>query len=245
LVALNRLGLPRGARAIVNAASDPRGFVKAELNRPNGGLLEVPGLSSTPALATGVCISAGGPASARRRGEIRAPASGTAAIAETKAQGRNLSLDSIAMDVPAKKARCMERNGAPMQQCANEPMQRRPRSPTHQNGRQPLNVIQKPTAPSAGAAATRNDRDCGWWRSVNHFCISATRELAGLGRLVRARGDPPHVLGRFGDMLKAVEQHPAMLLFLDNQQSLGRIRADKTASAADENLARKSWSCIR
>jgi uncharacterized protein (DUF1800 family) len=43
LVALNRFGL--GARGgssgdFVNAASDPRGFVKAELNRPNGVLLE-------------------------------------------------------------------------------------------------------------------------------------------------------------------------------------------------------------
>ena len=54
LVALNRFGL--GARGdasgdFVNAASDPRGFVKAELDRPNGALLEVPGLQSTPALA--------------------------------------------------------------------------------------------------------------------------------------------------------------------------------------------------
>ena len=54
LVALNRFGL--GARGgasgdFVNAASDPRGFVKAELSRPNGVLLEVPGLLSTPALA--------------------------------------------------------------------------------------------------------------------------------------------------------------------------------------------------
>src|SRR5882757_10663742 len=54
LVALNRFGL--GARGgasgdFVNAASDPRGFVKAELDRPNGGLLEAPGLQSTPALA--------------------------------------------------------------------------------------------------------------------------------------------------------------------------------------------------
>ena len=47
LVALNRFGF--GARGgasgdFVNAASDPRGFVKAELSRPNGVLLEVPGL---------------------------------------------------------------------------------------------------------------------------------------------------------------------------------------------------------
>src|SRR5881394_563548 len=57
LVALNRFGF--GARGgasgdFINAASDPRGFVKAELSRPNGGLLEVPGLLSTPALAKAV-----------------------------------------------------------------------------------------------------------------------------------------------------------------------------------------------
>ncbi|HEY8332418.1 MAG TPA: hypothetical protein VIQ05_01385, partial [Tardiphaga sp.] len=53
LVALNRFGF--GARGgasgdIVNAASDPRGYVKAELSRPSGALLELPGLQSTPLL---------------------------------------------------------------------------------------------------------------------------------------------------------------------------------------------------
>src|SRR4051812_37016546 len=57
LVALNRFGF--GARGgasgdLVNAASDPRGFVKAEIGRPNGALLEVPGLQPTPALAEAV-----------------------------------------------------------------------------------------------------------------------------------------------------------------------------------------------
>ena len=57
LVALNRFGL--GARGgmsgdFVNAASDPRGFVKLELSRPNGALLEAPGLQSTSALAAAV-----------------------------------------------------------------------------------------------------------------------------------------------------------------------------------------------
>jgi len=54
LMALNRFGL--GARGgasgdLVNAAADPRGFVKAELSRGNGALLELPGLQPTPALA--------------------------------------------------------------------------------------------------------------------------------------------------------------------------------------------------
>src|SRR5258708_33552409 len=57
LVALNRFGFgARGGAAgdFVNATSDPRGFGKAELNRPNGGPLEGPGLLSTPALASAV-----------------------------------------------------------------------------------------------------------------------------------------------------------------------------------------------
>ncbi len=57
LVALNRFGFgARGGAAgdLVNAASDPRGFVKAELSRPSGVLLEVPGLLSTPALGAAV-----------------------------------------------------------------------------------------------------------------------------------------------------------------------------------------------
>src|SRR5579864_1125876 len=54
LVALNRFGF--GARGgasgdLINAASDPRGFVKAELNRRNAVALEMPGLQSTAALA--------------------------------------------------------------------------------------------------------------------------------------------------------------------------------------------------
>src|SRR6218665_3740003 len=53
LIALNRFGF--GARGgasgdIVNAASDPSGFVKAELARPNAALLELPGLQSTTEL---------------------------------------------------------------------------------------------------------------------------------------------------------------------------------------------------
>src|ERR1700744_1811286 len=54
LIALNRFGFgARGGAAgdLSNAASDPRGFVKAGLRRPNGVLLEMPGLQPTPALA--------------------------------------------------------------------------------------------------------------------------------------------------------------------------------------------------
>ena len=57
LIALNRFGF--GARGgasgdLINAASDPRGFVKSELNRPDAVRLELPGLQATPALAQAV-----------------------------------------------------------------------------------------------------------------------------------------------------------------------------------------------
>ena len=51
----------------------------------------------------------------------------------------------------------------------------------------------------------------------------------------------PHVLGRFADLLAAVESHPAMLFYLDNVQSMGAnsiagINRDK---GLNENLARE------
>ena len=56
-----------------------------------------------------------------------------------------------------------------------------------------------------------------------------------------------HVLGRFADMLIAVESHPAMLYYLDNVRSMGAdsiagINGDK---GMNENLARKFSSCTR
>src|SRR5437667_12292348 len=108
LVALNRFGFgARGGAAgdFVNAASDPRGFAKAELSRPNGVLLEVPGLSSTPALASAVFAYQLEVQQARAAAaKSGAPASEAAPPSpDTKAQRRNLSLDSIAMDVSGKE----------------------------------------------------------------------------------------------------------------------------------------------
>jgi uncharacterized protein (DUF1800 family) len=76
----------------------------------------------------------------------------------------------------------------------------------------------------------------------NHFCVSVSkgpvRALAGSFEREAIR---PHVLGRFADMMRAVEQHPAMLIYLDNVQSIGPnspagIGRDK---GLNENLARE------
>lgn len=57
---------------------------------------------------------------------------------------------------------------------------------------------------------------------ANHFAISIDKlPVIALGGLLEFEAIRPHVLGRFADMLLAVEQHPAMLLYLDQAQSIG------------------------
>lgn len=56
----------------------------------------------------------------------------------------------------------------------------------------------------------------------NHFAVSVDKvAVLGLPGTMEREAIRPHVLGNFTDMLLAVEQHPAMLLYLDNQQSIG------------------------
>nr|ACH58984.1 conserved hypothetical protein [uncultured bacterium BLR2] len=56
----------------------------------------------------------------------------------------------------------------------------------------------------------------------NHFAVSVDKLVVlGLAGAMEREAIRPHVLGKFSDLLLAVEQHPAMLLYLDNQQSIG------------------------
>jgi len=110
LVALNRFGFgARGGAAgdFINAASDPRGFVKAELGRPNGVLLEIPGLASTPALAKAVFqyqfeIQQARDAAAKSTTGTATEGPQPAPDAK-QPQRRNLSLSNIANDISPKE----------------------------------------------------------------------------------------------------------------------------------------------
>lgn len=56
----------------------------------------------------------------------------------------------------------------------------------------------------------------------NHFAVSVDKlAVLGVAGAMEREAIRPHVLGNFADMLLAVEQHPAMLLYLDNQASMG------------------------
>lgn len=85
----------------------------------------------------------------------------------------------------------------------------------------------------------------------NHFAISVDKaRVIGLAGPFEFEAIRPHVLGKFGEMLLAVEQHPAILLFLDQAQSVGpdsqlgaraaaRLGAMGRKVGLNENLARE------
>ena len=58
---------------------------------------------------------------------------------------------------------------------------------------------------------------------TNHFAVSADKgAVFGIAGTLENEAIRPNVNGRFADLLTAVEQHPAMIAFLDNQYSVGQ-----------------------
>ncbi len=91
---------------------------------------------------------------------------------------------------------------------------------------------------------------------ANHFAISVEKDaITGVAGAFEMEAIRPNVLGRFEDLLLAVERHPAMLLYLDQARSIGPtsvvgLRASKNAArkpeiatarrGLNENLAREA-----
>jgi uncharacterized protein (DUF1800 family) len=83
---------------------------------------------------------------------------------------------------------------------------------------------------------------------ANHFAVSADKaQVVGLAATLEYEAIRPHLSGRFVDLLLALESHPAMILYLDNQASIGpnstlaRRGAGRVERKLDinENLARE------
>lgn len=86
---------------------------------------------------------------------------------------------------------------------------------------------------------------------ANHFAVSADKlEIIGLAGPMEFEAIRPNLMGKFGDMVNAVERHPAMLLYLDQAVSIGpdspaaqfaaaRARGNAQKRGLNENLARE------
>ena len=77
------------------------------------------------------------------------------------------------------------------------------------------------------------------WFWSNHFCVNADSTVMAGG--YEREAIRPHVLGRFADLLLAAEAHPAMLLYLNNAQSIGpdSVAGINRSRGLNENFGRE------
>ncbi|WP_406854451.1 DUF1800 family protein [Alsobacter sp. KACC 23698] len=217
LVALNRFGLGAAPGELNRAAADPRGYVLAQINPA-----AIKPLDSVAGFAA-LKDSAANLIEAREADKMRRAAK----LAEA-----NAAASAPAMRDEAAGGAMMAPGGA------MAPAPKRPDNPEAENFRAEV------AARFARLLGTENglvERLTLFWS--NHFAVSAAkgpglRMLCGSFEREAIR---PYVLGRFGDMLKAVEQHQAMLYYLDNHQSVGPTSkgGQNGKRGLNENLARE------
>ena len=223
-IGLNRFGLGPKAGDLAKAANDPLGFLREEIARRSVVQPDHPELLSTP-LAL---------AALREQREARREARANQA-AEKSAQG-DAKPDSMAATGAQPSAAEQEPR---REASAAQPAQAPPEPPVPQRLYRAEIAARIDAAISAEAGYV--ERLVWFWS--NHFAVSVSK-----GAPVRATAGAfereairPHVLGRFADMLLAVERHPTMLFYLDNQLSIGPQSAagKRRGRGLNENLARE------
>jgi uncharacterized protein (DUF1800 family) len=217
-LALHRFGFgPRWGStsgSIAAIASDPQGALLAELEAPKAGQIVSAGLPTSGAENRTVYEF-----QAARQAQMvlerrRREAAQTAAM-ENPGAGNAMAME----DKPAEAAQPAQPNQVPP----------------------PRQIFLNEARARIGAA---NDADIGFverlvWFWSNHFCVSA--DVTVMAGAYEREAIRPHVLGRFADMLQAAEGHPAMLLYLDNAQSIGpnSVAGINRNRGLNENLARE------
>jgi len=212
-LALHRFGFGPRAGSIAAIASDPREAVLAELEGPNAGQIQNADLPSSAAANRAVFeYNAERTANAKRERQRREAA---AQVAMQNAGGEN-SMEAKP-DAPPPTPNQPEKVPLPRQLFRKE--------------------AQAHFDAAINAEIGLVERLVWFWS--NHFCVNADATVMAGG--YEREAIRPHVLGRFEDMLLAVEGHPAMLLYLDNAQSIGpeSVAGINRDRGLNENLARE------
>jgi uncharacterized protein (DUF1800 family) len=219
-LALHRFGFGPVGDAIAAIADDPRGAVLAELERPGVGQVAAANLPNS---------AQAGRALAEFRAEQQAKKK-LAERAKKAAEAQGMTPGMADGNAPQSNADAQSSEPNPDQDQDNQ----QPALPAQLVQNEAKVRIQAALAAEIGFV----ERLVWFWS--NHFCISRDKIISMPGAYER-EAIRPHVLGRFVDMLIAVESHPAMLIYLDNIQSMGAdsiagINRDK---GLNENFARE------
>ncbi|MCP3372942.1 DUF1800 domain-containing protein [Bradyrhizobium cajani] len=227
VLTLHRFGMGPRPGSIAAVGTDPRGALIAELDRP----LVLSAAASLPTSAKAYRTVAD--ANARRTARAKqaqqqakkqqmaaAPAASSdqgQAQAQTEGQAQGYSEQKDAAEMAAKQAA----------DAIPDP------------GR-PIYLQEAKLRTEAALAADIGFAERLVWFWSNHFCVSANRIQSMSGAYER-EAVRANALGRFVDLLQAVEGHPAMLFYLDHLESMG---ANSTAGinrsrGLNENFARE------
>ena len=218
-LALHRFGLGPRVGSIAAIASDPRGALLAELDRPGAGRIADPDLLSGGEAAR---------AAFHFRQEKRA---------QRLAQRAEQEMEKLTAAPPPADAMAKEAGAS-----AKRRVPEKPKRDPGPGIPQQLYLEEAKSRIDAALGADLGLVERLVWFWSNHFCVSAdkggVRPLCGAYERETIR---PHVLGRFADMLLAVESHPAMLVYLDNARSIGpdSVAGRNRGKGLNENLARE------
>jgi uncharacterized protein (DUF1800 family) len=211
-LALHRFGFGPRVGSIDAIADDPRGALLAELERPNVGQIAQADLPSSGAANRAVFeYNAERNANAKREKQRRDAATQVA----MQSSGGEAMMEAKPEAVPAASPP----EAVPL----------------------PRQLFRSEAKARFDAAI---DAEIGFverlvWFWSNHFCVNADATVMAGG--YEREAIRPHVLGRFSDMLLAVEGHPAMLFYLNNEQSIGpgSVAGINRDRGLNENLARE------
>ncbi|TPM92899.1 DUF1800 family protein [Mesorhizobium sp. B2-1-3A] len=233
LVAFNRFGLGARPGDRDRIAGDPRGCLKAELRQPDVALIPLDDPAYAGLLGSTPAIQASMAANVQRKLDRERMAAAQPAMATA-------SIQNMPAPVQPKPVQSTPVRVAPVQPMPSPAAPPKPAVPPVEA------TLFRAEAQARFDKALRADagfveRLVYFWS--NHFCVSVAKDnivRASAGAFER-EAIRPFVLGRFADMLMAVERHPAMLFYLDNQQSIGPdSRAGKNRQRGlNENLARE------
>jgi uncharacterized protein (DUF1800 family) len=235
-LALHRFGFGPRAGTMAAIASDPRGALLAELDKPNTGKIPDAGL-----ISSGAASRMTSDFTAERAAKQKLETKRQEAVKELARQkAAKLTADSPMMQDPVSENAGMEKTTdakaaeAKPAEAKTTPPQPQPETPMVEN------FFREAKAHYDGAVRA----EIGFaqrlvWFWSNHFCVNADDTVqAGAYEREVIR---PHVLGKFVDLLIAAESHSAILNYLGNSASMGpnSVAGINRDRGLNENLGRE------
>ncbi len=226
VTAFNRFGFGARPGDLAAAAGDPRGFLLEELWTANVALVRDSPPPSGPAALQAYYLDR-----QRIRAERASMATAKApAVPSTAAPGPAPS------GAPAITSMAAGQSGTPPQS-APGPAKPPPRVEQALFRAEATARLQKQLQARVGFV----ERLVAFWS--NHFAVSVAKsaELRAAAGPFEREAIRHNVLGKFAALLRAAETHPAMILYLDNQNSIGPDAAPGkfAGKGLNENLARE------